>query len=566
MSRKVKTYLAILGGGLLLFAGMICWSSFGPARAVVVSRETTYLTDPLTTDGRVDYVGYLMQRRREGVTPKNNAAIPVILETWHGNYANDEMIRLKQELEIDSEAQTGQFALPHSAEVANRISAWALKKWPLELQEGEFVSFNPYVYPADAAEYAWSRAEVPPLAAWLDEQGPHYDRLFQLAGCDKFYWPARSWLQPASDRKFAFDNDVENSVAQTFKVLYLRSNMRLGEHDARAAWRDLQLCWKLASNYAPVPSMTEIEIYRRQHIELAGRTHRLVGSGQCDQELLAEIALYFANYPLAPDVAVACDQYERFVALDSVAYHNKELIKAIERQLPPETVRLLRLPLDKNAALWRVNETYDELQPILKIEDPAQFEAAARMWNDAAVDRYRSWTSPRAIVAASLSQSARGVYLADLTYSGWASKWLEVKPLDYRYRQLFRLMQVAIALEQYRAQHDDYPGSLDQLDGLIDKELTHDLYLSGQSLTYQLRPPGFLLYSRYLQGYDDGGSSDDLEIRDGEWLEPNSDYTYRGGERYDLVVRYPIPNRFRFEKPQVGVLNPYRAGMNRITP
>ncbi|PQO44988.1 hypothetical protein [Blastopirellula marina] len=551
MSPKMKSYLAIFGGGAFLFAGMTGWSSFGPARAVVVSRETTYLEEPLTPDGRVDYLGYILEQRREGVTPENNAAIPIILETWQGDKSNDQIGRLQQELGIEVGVLAAQMPARYGPELDSQISTWAFKKWPVDTVENHRASFNSYAYVSDASNYAWQREAVPPLADWIDQQAPHYEHLEEIDQRDKFYWPAGSWLLPPGERKFAIDNDAENSISAALETIFMRSNMRLGEQDAAGAWRDLQLGWRLTSMYAPVPSQAEIETYRRFQTRLMLQTHRLLSSGVCEPELLDEIAHFFAQYPLAPGVEVACDQYARFRALNSVAYHHKDLITSIERQLPPETVRLLRLPFDKNASLWRVNETYDELQPILKIEDPAQFDAAAITWNDAALERYRSWSSPRALVAAALSQSARGVYLADLTYSGWASRWLTVKPLDFRYRQLFRLMQVAVALEQYRAKEGEYPDSLERLDGVIDKQLTQDMYLSGQSLVYEKRPPGFLLYSRYLRGYDDSGSSDDRNIIEGEWLKPNSDYSYRGDEGYDLVVRYPMPHQFRFEKPRI---------------
>ena len=42
---------------------------------VTISKETTYITEPLRKDGYVDYVAALDQRFRRGVTPENNAAV-----------------------------------------------------------------------------------------------------------------------------------------------------------------------------------------------------------------------------------------------------------------------------------------------------------------------------------------------------------------------------------------------------------------------------------------------------------------------------------------------------------
>ena len=45
---------------------------------IIVSRETTYITGPLNADGTVNYVAYLDEKFSRGVTPENNAVVPLI--------------------------------------------------------------------------------------------------------------------------------------------------------------------------------------------------------------------------------------------------------------------------------------------------------------------------------------------------------------------------------------------------------------------------------------------------------------------------------------------------------
>ncbi len=45
---------------------------------IIISRETTFLTGPLRKDGSVDYLAALNERCSKGVTPENNAAIPLL--------------------------------------------------------------------------------------------------------------------------------------------------------------------------------------------------------------------------------------------------------------------------------------------------------------------------------------------------------------------------------------------------------------------------------------------------------------------------------------------------------
>ena len=42
---------------------------------ITISKETTYLTEPLTNKGFVDYISALNQKHSKGVTPENNATV-----------------------------------------------------------------------------------------------------------------------------------------------------------------------------------------------------------------------------------------------------------------------------------------------------------------------------------------------------------------------------------------------------------------------------------------------------------------------------------------------------------
>ncbi len=50
---------------------------FQPSPPIIVGRDTTYITEPLTADGLPDYEAYLRDLGRKDVTPDNNAAVLV---------------------------------------------------------------------------------------------------------------------------------------------------------------------------------------------------------------------------------------------------------------------------------------------------------------------------------------------------------------------------------------------------------------------------------------------------------------------------------------------------------
>jgi len=61
---------------LLLF-GMFLMQAFGPSPEIELGKETTFITEPLLNNGMPDYSGYLIQKANAGVTPENNAEIPI---------------------------------------------------------------------------------------------------------------------------------------------------------------------------------------------------------------------------------------------------------------------------------------------------------------------------------------------------------------------------------------------------------------------------------------------------------------------------------------------------------
>ena len=68
----VMMFLCVL---VVILAYVGAHSGKSPGLLVTISKETTYITEPLRADGYPDYVAALNQRFSQGVTPENNAAV-----------------------------------------------------------------------------------------------------------------------------------------------------------------------------------------------------------------------------------------------------------------------------------------------------------------------------------------------------------------------------------------------------------------------------------------------------------------------------------------------------------
>lgn len=548
MSRKLKTYLAVIGGSLSLLIGLFAWMIFGPPRSVVVSPETTYLVAPLSADGRVDYARHLRELRSRGVTPQNNAAVPIVLATWPGELDANEQRRLCETLGIDPLPAVGLVEINDSPRHQQLITEWASAELQVDLQDPATYAFHPDSYVSDALYYPWRRQQIPPLAQWVDDQQPYLDLLHDLEGRERFYWPGKSVLQSAAVPLQSDDSDWPVRLRAAIRGLGIRANLHIGEGDAAAAWRDLRASWRICRVGPRAPS--ELDLTLRCALEgvVVMQTHRLLASGECDAPLLAEIAGFLQALPPATSSVDAAENNSRILSLDAAANHSEQTLPGLERHLDGWRKRLIYLPYDKNATLQRINQSYDEILAALKIEDFAQYSSATRQCQEEANERFASWSDNQALWAATLSQSVRGVFIADMTYASWANQWIEWKEKENRCRQEFRLLQVAVALQRYKSIHGDYPAALGDLAELIDPELTQDLYFPGEPLIYELRSPGFLLYSVYRDNLDNGGDAPLIDVIDGEWVTDNEYGTFIN-ENLDLVVRYPMPNWLKLEKP-----------------
>ena len=97
---------------------------------IIISRETTYITEPLAEDGLPDYEAYVWNKYGKGVTPENNAAVPI----WRAVGPNPIPEKIRGELF----QQLGMEALPLAGDYYIRTGdtnfvaagvAWLLPLW-----------------------------------------------------------------------------------------------------------------------------------------------------------------------------------------------------------------------------------------------------------------------------------------------------------------------------------------------------------------------------------------------------------------------------------------------------
>jgi len=250
--RKKRHVWRWVGLAVLLFLAWFCWQLLGPNPPIIVSRETTYITEPLGSDGLPDYKQYLLDKYREGVTPENNAAVLLLqaIGLDEDDEEKEHLAYLASELglaQIPDEQQT----LPTILCDANRQ---AIADWWNELHgawgdsDAAITDRDDVIYKvADVAmESPWTSEQIPPLADWLHKHQQQIDLLVEASNRDRWYWPLDADGEESEGDKLLEYTGSFQLAREAGRALEVRAFWDIGEGQSDDAMRDLMAMRRLA--------------------------------------------------------------------------------------------------------------------------------------------------------------------------------------------------------------------------------------------------------------------------------------------------------------------------------
>ena len=120
LPRKKPSIFWWIGAAILVLLLVFIFQLFGPSPRIIVSPQTTFITEPLLPSGLPDFERYILDRSRQGVTPENNAAALVWPALWPGELSPNEYAVVAAELGLDAVPSGKQAIVP----VYKRIKAW----------------------------------------------------------------------------------------------------------------------------------------------------------------------------------------------------------------------------------------------------------------------------------------------------------------------------------------------------------------------------------------------------------------------------------------------------------
>ncbi len=224
------------------------------AVAVTISKETTYITEPLRKDGYVDYVAALDRKCREGITPENNAA--VLFWQAIGPAHLSEKIR---------ESYFRRLGMAHPPEkgdyFVNFEEFLAAKKVRSKREDEKKARLQPdqdlYDMLKPLKRRPWSKTEFPVIAEWLAANEKPLALVIEASKRPRFY---DLQIQGGKAPMIAVQSpsmDCLHHPGDIVSALIVRAMSRLREGNRKKAWDDLLACHRLARLIGQGPTIAE---------------------------------------------------------------------------------------------------------------------------------------------------------------------------------------------------------------------------------------------------------------------------------------------------------------------
>jgi hypothetical protein len=496
-----------------------------PPVRVTISKETTWITAPLREDGYPDYVRYLNETLSKGVTPENNAMVPLVRAMGLNDL--DEEIRNEycKLLGIDRLPKDGDYFETWSSYTARTPEAEQPRVPPGDerLQKDYFAQRT-----KEAHARPWTRNEFPHVAKWLDRNEQHLDAIVAGSTLPRFFAP----LIVAPDDQFGHSMLLSALVVEVdfardaAQALCCRAMLRVACNDSQSAASDLLAAHQLAAHLAEKPQL--VNFLAAKQIECMARDGgiQLCALSPLPRHEIAEFRSRWKRFATIPTVARAFDIGSRLEHLDAICYIAREgwdvlrdvaaFITDLSGDQPSEPSKKVEWPriisdtltvlVRWDEPLKNGNEWHDRLVQIMRIEDSSARDAAIdnfdedlrRVSNGSKQPPTKAgfYFYPRTIPTRLTSRVLLGLLIppapALMNSAGHA---LETN------RSMFNL---SMSLCEYRAGQKMFPETLGKLAPEYIGRIPVDDF-GRREFVYRKTDTGFLLYSLGKNGRDDGG-------------------------------------------------------------
>ncbi len=481
-----------------------------PKPKITISKETTFITEPVGEDGYVDYQAALNARLSKGVTPENNSAL-LMLKAF-GTKIIDEPIRTKTLAAMSAENLT------ENGEGFVRLDDYMREKYPEEDLKGEKVGENASDavdrQESEASSRPWSKKEFPRLAEWLAVNDAALKTIEDASKKERHFIPA------VSVGKKGLEESLNVGVMEyrsALKALDIRAMNHAYFDRTEDAWRDIMTCYRLARQATQAPFLTGALIASAFDNLAAHATEQLTFTGKLTAKQARRFCAQLNQLPVLYSFEEAVDFGERVFVLDCIkrhamnGYENPPEIDGLWSDRNRESARkklLAKGEIDWDETLRVVNATFDQAAKVGRFasyqEKAAAFSKLAKI-SDEESEQAIKRIAAKDFDSSKLSPQENGRLFAAIESADILSVLMPaVTTVPGRRTACRDLALFSLALAGYHAEHGAYPKKLAELAPEYFSELPKDPFSDGDFI-YRLERDGYILYSVGPNGKDDGG-------------------------------------------------------------
>lgn len=520
---------------------LIMAAAWWPFTKVRLGPETTYISAPLAEDGLPNYALAIIEQQRQGVTRENNGARLLWQAMGPANVKGEAFKLLCEELDVDP-PQAPYLVRIDDKPFRQRVDDWIASQSLVAADgaEDDAEQTHPRVIADRVLDEIqcrpWTAEKLPPIAQWIEANEQALDLLVEAAGKPRFFSPPPNFLSDPQTPVAYMQISHSNASRDAVQVLMARAMLRVGQREYDLAWQDLRACWQFGAHFSAGPTILDKLFGFAIRRKAMRATLALLAVDDLPENLAQQILQEVNNQPSA-NMLSAVSGAERLSQLDMLLrLATGRLGGTGEEEIGFEEHLFAG---DPNVILRIGNKWFDRLESAASIKNLADRRQALRQVAedmDAASSNLKS-----KVVVGLFLRSKRSEAIGELFSALLVPHAISVNSAVDRDATNLTLTRIAAALALFHAQHGKYPETLSELSAKdLLPTIPNDPY-TDRSFVYQLRDDGYLLYSLYENGVDDGGSDVDQPIVEGKWIATDGGYYSRDLDKSDLVIRLPRP-------------------------
>ena len=496
-----------------------------PRVLVTISKETTYITEPLRADGYPDYIAALNQRLSKGVTPENNAAALFWKALGPHEINKDCRERFFQMLGIPPLPEKGDYFVTSGAQVTRH----AKQDNPESATPAEDMTKALFDQMQTAMKRPWSKREFPVWAEWLETNEKPIALVVEGCQRPRRYEPLISGPGNKGMLIACLLPGAQES-RECARALLMRAMFRLKEGKVDEAWSDLLNCHRLArltdQGSTLVDGLVAITI---EAMAQAG-DRALLQHAKLTAEQIAKMRDDLDKLPHLFKMVDRLDVAERFTFLDCTSMIAREGPTGMNKLMGGGTAKetgimeslmnsLAKSSIDWDIILRMGNSWYDRLVAAgSKPTRAERLKAIGKLDNDLR-EMAKSAKDPTSIALSLLGnpRTAISERIGQIQIALLLPASSAVQEAEDRTTMQSEMNKLAFALAAYHVDQGSYPARLADLVPKYVKVVPKDIFNNDADLHYTQEGDGYLLYSVGSNGKDDGGRSYDDRKNGEDW-------------------------------------------------